>query len=275
MKEETRHSIKGLMIKMQLVDFLAYKYARNQKDIPSSIHEKSESRKTKDIKNAILKQKERTVGTFCPSIPLEPCFTILDKPSLEDDNLVVIRYLKSADAPEITLTTAELETPQELTWKNFNTKHWPVNKLVVRNLYTRLMIAMGFIMEALEFDPHQWQNVLVLGLGGGSMSNFLSFVDFVMVNVTSVEISDSMVEIAREWFGLAESDTNTVVVQDALVFVHNAVKRGEKYKSILLDACLNERQPIICPIPEFRESNTIQDIANILDDEGDYGYVET
>ncbi|KAK6760050.1 hypothetical protein RB195_021535 [Necator americanus] len=248
--------------------FLAYKYARNQKDIPSSIHEKSESRKTKDIKNAILKQKERTVGTFCPSIPLEPCFTILDKPSLEDDNLVVIRYLKSADAPEITLTTAELETPQELTWKNFNTKHWPVNKLVVRNLYTRLMIAMGFIMEALEFDPHQWQNVLVLGLGGGSMSNFLSFVDFVMVNVTSVEISDSMVEIAREWFGLAESDTNTVVVQDALVFVHNAVKRGEKYKSILLDACLNERQPIICPIPEFRESNTIQDIANILDDEG-------
>ncbi|RCN41979.1 hypothetical protein ANCCAN_12084 [Ancylostoma caninum] len=130
------------------------------------------------------------------------------------------------------------------------------------------MVAMGFITEALEFDPHQWQNVLIIGLGGGSMNNFLSAVDFIMVNLTTVELEQSMVELATDWFGLAESDTNQVVIEDGVVFVREAAKRGEKYKSILIDACFNDNQPIVCPVPELSKSDVIKNMAEILDDGG-------
>ncbi|KAL6724530.1 hypothetical protein Aduo_019415 [Ancylostoma duodenale] len=246
---------------------LQYRSSSNRSaTIPAT--EKSESRKTKDIKSAILKQKERVVGKFCDSSSPESCFDIVDRPFLEDDSLVVKRHLKLKNTPQVSITTVELETPQELTWKNFNTRQWPVNKLVLSSLYTRMMIAMGFITEALEFDPHQWQNVLIIGLGGGSMNNFLSAVDFIMVNLTTVELDHSMVELATDWFGLAESDTNQVVIEDGVVFVREAAKRGEKYKSILIDACYNDNQPIVCPVPELTKSDVIKNMAEILEDGG-------
>ncbi|KAK6039915.1 hypothetical protein COOONC_22580 [Cooperia oncophora] len=42
--------------------------------------------------------------------------------------------------------------------------------MVFTNL--KLMIAAGFVMEGLQFDPQDYQNVLMIGLGGGAICNF-------------------------------------------------------------------------------------------------------
>ncbi|PIO68240.1 hypothetical protein TELCIR_09977 [Teladorsagia circumcincta] len=127
----------------------------------------------------------------------------------------------------------------------------------------------NFILkEALKFDPADWQNVLLIGLGGGTQNNFLSAVDFVKVNLTTVELSPLMVTIATDWFGLLETRTNNVFVEDGVDYLHGAVQRDEKYRSIILDACTDINQSIICPAKDFMRHSVIQDIARILDDEG-------
>ncbi|VDK55820.1 unnamed protein product, partial [Cylicostephanus goldi] len=120
---------------------------------------------------------ERTIAKVCDA---DRCYLISDHPYLEDEkSLIVERSTKVRDYSEVRITTAELETPQELTWKNFNTKQWNVNKLFIKHVYCRAMIAVPFMTQALKFDPEDYQNVLMIGLGGGVMNNFLTIVDFI------------------------------------------------------------------------------------------------
>ncbi|PIO67937.1 hypothetical protein TELCIR_10297 [Teladorsagia circumcincta] len=88
------------------------------------------------------------------------------------------------------------------------------------------MIAIGFMMEALQLDPEEPQNVLMIGLGGGTLANFFSAADFIKVNLTSVELNPVMVTIAKEWFGLRESQSNTVFIEDGVNFLLGAAQRG-------------------------------------------------
>ncbi|KAK6033462.1 hypothetical protein OSTOST_00314 [Ostertagia ostertagi] len=123
------------------------------------------------------------------------------------------------------------------------------------------------IAMALKFDPIDWQNVLLIGLGGGTQNNFLSAVDFIKVNLTTVELSPLMVTIATDWFGLLETRTNNVFVEDGVNFLLGAVQRDEKYRSIILDACTDINQSIICPAKDFMKPSVIQNIARVLDDD--------
>ncbi|CAJ0610431.1 unnamed protein product [Cylicocyclus nassatus] len=226
---------------------------------------KRTTRKTEDIKRAVAVQNERTIAKVCDA---DKCYLITDHAYLEDENLIVERYTKVREYSEVRITAVELETPQELTWKNFNTKQWNVNKLFIKDVYARAMIAVPFMTEALKFDPEDYQNVLMVGLGGGVMNNFLTVVDFIKVNLTTVELDPLMVKAAKGWFAVEESDTNKIFVQDGIVFVANAVKRGDRYKSIILDACHNDDAPTVCPVPEFTKDEVIKHMSNLLDNDG-------
>ncbi|KAK6045682.1 hypothetical protein COOONC_16814 [Cooperia oncophora] len=95
------------------------------------------------------------------------------------------------------------------------------------------MIAMGFVMEGLQFDPQHWQNVLVIGLGGGTVCNFFGAAKSLRVNLTTVELDPLMVTIANEWFGLHETPVNTVIVEDGVKFLHEAAERGRRISIML------------------------------------------
>ncbi|KAK5983713.1 hypothetical protein GCK32_007232, partial [Trichostrongylus colubriformis] len=249
-----------------LFQYVGMRYTSNLRTKTPSAASNMEGRKTKDIKSFILKESRRVVASYCEESS-HSCYTIEDRPALENNSLVVQRVMLYKDSPTYSLSTVELETPQELTWKNFNSRQWSVNRLVVRLVYTKLMIAMGFVMEALQFDPQDWQNVLLIGLGGGAQNNFLSVVDFIMVNLTSIELSPTMVSMAKDWFGLVETQTNTVLVEDGVEFVHAAAQQ-ERYKAILLDASGDASEAMVCPAKVFMQPSVIQDIASVLDDDG-------
>ncbi|WKY16499.1 hypothetical protein Q1695_001279 [Nippostrongylus brasiliensis] len=155
-------------------------------------------KKAEEIRNFILKKKRRLMKMSCIESP-DSCFRIEDRPALRNGSLIVKRHLMFKDLSAYSVTAAELRTPHELTWQNFNSRDWPVNKAVVDSIYCRLMIAMGFVMEAIRFDTKELQNILMIGLGGGNMHNFFSATDSVQVNLTTVEIDSSMVDIATSW----------------------------------------------------------------------------
>ncbi|VDL73025.1 unnamed protein product [Nippostrongylus brasiliensis] len=233
-------------------------------------------KKAEEIRNFILKKKRRLMKMSCIESP-DSCFRIEDRPALRNGSLIVKRHLMFKDLSAYSVTAAELKTPHELTWQNFNSRDWSVNKAVVDSIYCRLMIAMGFVMEAIRFDMKELQNILMIGLGGGNMHNFFSAIDSVQINLTTVEIDSSMVDIATSWFNVKQGPTHRVVVADGdpasnRFRMNNWLQMknysDEKYKMIILDACHNDKQPVICPVQEFMTTNVIKDMATVLSDEG-------
>lgn len=164
-----------------------------------------------------------------------------------------------------------------------------------------MQIAIGFITEALSTESSEKQHVLMIGLGGGSSSSFLSilhnldltvrwplfpFCELFQVETTVVEIDEFMVKLAEEYFNhLTEPGVTNVIVQDGVQFVEDAVEGGEferrrpielacsvrRYHSILLDACYAVDETStgrICPIKQFLEEKAIRNLYDLLEDNG-------
>ncbi len=79
--------------------------------------------------------------------------------------------------------------------------------------YTQVML-LGLVLT----EAH---HVTVLGLGGGGLAHCLSHYFPQMVS-TFVELRPKVVEIARRWFELPESDNLQVVCGDALEYLQSA-----------------------------------------------------
>lgn len=47
------------------------------------------------------------------------------------------------------------------------------------------------------------------------------------MNLTVVELEQSMADIAREHFGLIEDDHHRVIVMDGLEYIKNAARKGD------------------------------------------------
>ncbi len=108
--------------------------------------------------------------------------------------------------------------------------------------YTRLF------MSTLFFVPEP-KNVLIIGLGAGAMSNFLQSY-YPKTNIDMIEIDEDVVKISREYFGMRESKSTKVHVQDGRVFVKRTKK---KYDIVFLDAFRGSFVPFHLKTKEFYE----------------------
>ncbi|HLG41741.1 MAG TPA: fused MFS/spermidine synthase, partial [Planctomycetota bacterium] len=109
-------------------------------------------------------------------------------------------------------------------------------------------------------------NVLVLGLGGGSLANELVRLDF---NVDAVELDERIARIARDHFAL--DPAVNVFVDDARRYVRSCKKR---YSFIGLDCFTAEREPT-----HLLTIESIRDMSRVLEPDGmfvlDYrGYLD-
>lgn len=96
----------------------------------------------------------------------------------------VIISQQSSSLHLIVTPTRDLYHNSALKKVSMETSRWKVNKLVVKSLYIKLMIAAGFFTEvktrageelqSLGFENKQTKEVLMIGLGGGVLANFLS-----------------------------------------------------------------------------------------------------
>lgn len=122
-------------------------------------------------------------------------------------------------------------------------------------LYTRMMMA------ALLLNPAP-RRVLVAGLGGGTVPAAISqlYPDAI---VDVVEIDGAVVDVARRFFGFVESERLRVHVQDARTFIRRAVRNGETYDLVMLDAYNSEYIPEHLMTREF-----LADAKTLLSEDG-------
>tara|TARA_B110000305_G_C19414867_1_gene627428 strand:+ start:912 stop:1865 length:954 start_codon:yes stop_codon:yes gene_type:complete len=98
----------------------------------------------------------------------------------------------------------------------------------------------------------QPQRILIVGLGGGTLSDTYSLL-FPDTEIVISEIDDAVVRVASEYFDFEETDKISVDVGDARVFIKRQGLRGEKYDLVILDAFNGEYIPEHLMTTEFLE----------------------
>ncbi|KIH55239.1 hypothetical protein ANCDUO_14608 [Ancylostoma duodenale] len=168
----------------------------------------------------------------------------------------------------LTLSDTRIQPPSPLTWDNFNTRTWKIRKDTVRLIYARTMIVGMFMCGALEFNTERKQDVLIIGLGGGVINNYLSSMKNQKLNVTIVDIDPVMKKIAEKWFGFQETPLHRIIIEDGINYFLDAAKRGEKYDVVLVDVSYNVIRDLMGPTDDFLKDDVIKSIRAIVADTG-------
>ncbi|KAK6740041.1 hypothetical protein RB195_008483 [Necator americanus] len=168
-----------------------------------------------------------------------------------------------------THSSAKLMLPEKLTPDAIDTSQWKIDHSYIRrNSYYHSMIESIFQSKSIKMSRDTYAKVLSIGLGGGTLDGFLHHV-FPLMDITVVDISPQIVNMARKWFGLKEDDHHRVEIADGVKFLAEKAKMGWIYDVILLDACLTEQtQGILCPVESFLEDTVIANIAQSVHKEG-------
>ena len=81
-------------------------------------------------------------------------------------------------------------------------------------------------LELLPFNPDT-KKILILGLGAGSVVATIRKQHSKTAHVTGVEIDATILQIAREEFGIVENSLTKLVQEDAIVFMANNADRDD------------------------------------------------
>ncbi|WP_286270403.1 spermidine synthase [Thalassotalea hakodatensis] len=112
--------------------------------------------------------------------------------------------------------------------------------------YTKLLFSSLLMLEKAP------ENILIIGLGGGTMSNTLHRL-YPESRIENVEIDPAVIKVAREYFGFYENDHVTSKVQDGRIFIKRAGLKNEQYDWIILDAFNGDYIPEHLLTKEFLE----------------------
>jgi len=121
-------------------------------------------------------------------------------------------------------------------------------------VYSRMMLA------SLLFQPSP-KRILMLGLGGGSISNFLHH-RFPEARLDVVEVDPKVIKLCKNFFYLQETENYQLHAMDARVFVQNQSGKNS-YDLILLDVFKSGSVPFHLKTKEF-----YRQLLDILHPEG-------
>lgn len=153
--------------------------------------------------------------------------------------------------------------------KKFLSYFWPVSRKVHSEINGPMEItytagkkvlnsknanySFGPLQEILEFgltkvDLKKVDNLLLLGLGGGSIIKSLRDTFDFRNQIYAVEIDPEMIRIAKEEFGIVESWNTKIIEDDAFLFT-KTTKR--KYQLVIVDLFIDTEVPQIFYQKEF------------------------
>ncbi|EYC11763.1 hypothetical protein Y032_0049g1754 [Ancylostoma ceylanicum] len=221
------------------------------------------------VKKLLLSTPSRVVDEICSEEEDDTCFEIIDEIIDDSNRLLAYRKLKrKGDEGILTLSKARIQPPTPLTEESSDTKTWKIRKDTVPLAYARLMIVGAFMCGALEFNTTRKQDVLVIGLGGGVINNYLTTMKNQKLNVTVVDIDPVMKQIAERWFDFEESPLHRVVIEDGVDFLRGAARRGEKYDVIFIDVSYNIILDLMGPTDDFLRDDVIKSMRAVIEGTG-------
>ena len=121
--------------------------------------------------------------------------------------------------------------------------------------YTKLLMASLLMMP----EP---KRILIIGLGGGTMSNTLAQL-YPNSQIDNVEIDQAVIKVARNYFGFFENDTVKTFNQDGRIFIKRALLKKQQYDWIILDAFNGDYIPEHLMTKEF-----LQEAEALLSEKG-------
>jgi len=123
--------------------------------------------------------------------------------------------------------------------------------------YTKLLMA------SLLLNPEP-KRILIIGLGGGTMSNTLAQL-YPQSKIDNVEIDPAVIKVARDYFGFFENDNVKTYTQDGRIFIKRALLKKQSYDWIILDAFNGDYIPEHLLTKEFlQETKTLLSANGIL-----------
>lgn len=123
----------------------------------------------------------------------------------------------------------------EITWHN-GKKH--LNSKNANYSYGSLQIILKFGLQ--KIDLKNCQNILILGLGGGSVIETLVS-DFSYKNhITALEIDPVIIEIAKDEFNLSANKNLEIICDDALSFMN---RNSRQFDLIIIDLFVDTEVP--------------------------------
>ena len=133
-------------------------------------------------------------------------------------------------------------------WFKGNGDYFLQSRVNVTQKKQLALVYSNMMMASLFFCPNPTR-LLMVGLGGGSLTNFLSdwFPD---LKIDVVEIDEKVIEISKKYFFLQESNRYRIFQEDGRVFIKNR-KGQEAYDWIILDAFKSGSIPYHLKTHEF------------------------
>lgn len=130
-----------------------------------------------------------------------------------------------------------------------------VEQLGKYRLHVGEMLQSGGILEgvwkkALSSVKHPRSNILILGLGGGTVAR-LAAVKWPGVKIIGVEIDPIIIKLGKKFFGLNEIPGLEIVIDDADDWVKQAMKERTRFDLIIVDVYLKDEIPQECKTPAF------------------------
>lgn len=117
------------------------------------------------------------------------------------------------------------------------------------------------LFSSLLINPNP-ERILIIGLGGGTMSNTLHQI-FPDAVITNVEIDPAVIKVARNYFNFFENEKITAVAQDGRIFIKRALIKKQQYDWIILDAFNGDYIPEHLLTKEF-----LQETQQLLSNNG-------
>ncbi len=134
---------------------------------------------------------------------------------------------------------------------------------MIRNNPEKLVLSYQKIMlSALYLNPEPPKQVLMLGLGGGTLVTAMTKL-LPQAHFDVVEINPAVAKIAKEYFNFKKTGNTTIFIQDAYEFVVNAKLSDKKYDLIVVDVFSAQYIP-----PAFLTLNFVQTAKDILSPQG-------
>ncbi|QBY04326.1 spermidine synthase [Thalassotalea sp. HSM 43] len=118
-----------------------------------------------------------------------------------------------------------------------------------------------YMMAALVFHPNP-KRVLIIGLGGGTLSNTLAQM-YPGIVIDNVEIDPAVIKVARKYFDFRESEQVKSYPQDGRIFIKRALRKEQQYDVVILDAFNGEYIPEHLLTKEF-----LQETQGVLSENG-------
>jgi spermidine synthase len=103
----------------------------------------------------------------------------------------------------------------------------------------------GRIVEVLKEQSPELHEILILGLGGGTMQHFISQ-EYPGIKITSVELDQCMIDIANNFFNLAAIPEHTVICEDACRVIIEPEKYGmqpQTLDAVIVDIYIGDKYP--------------------------------